>query len=174
MKYVIILLIATQPHFAQEAWANHSRIYPEQLQGIPTGLALYHTPSPNYPVPTNDPDGPKYKWEHDTCIIPLLENLQIIEAGSFIWLKDKGWVPNMKFSRREAEKAFGILDKKLQKENYCFEKNTRYGNQLFAGDALWYVLATDKSGTIYKGVGIIETEAEIKNFMKATIIKAKP
>lgn len=162
MKYLIIFLITTQSLCAQEAWIDRSRIYPEQLRGISTGLILYQTPSPNYPVLTNEPDGAKYKWEHNTCIIPLLDNLQIVEAGSFIWIKEKGWLPNMKFSKKEAKKAFGILDKKLKKETYCFEKNTRFGNDLFAGDALWYVLAKDPSGMIYKGVGIIETEAELQ------------
>ncbi len=50
-----------------------------------------------------------------------------------------------------------------KKERYLLSrKNYRYGNNLFAGDALWFVIAKDKNGKLFKGVGLIETEKELK------------
>ena len=31
-----------------------------------------------------------------------------------------------------------------------------------SGDALWYILARDRQGRLYKGMGLIETEADVQ------------
>ncbi len=148
---------------AQETWTDRSRIYPDRLRNIPTGLLLYHSPNPNYPEVNTEKEGAAYKWVHSTCVIAQIDDLQVVEAGSFIWTQQSGWIPNMKFGPGEVARRFGNSEEVLQKETtYCFDGNTRYSNQLFGGDALWYVLARDSSGNLYKGVGIIETESEIQ------------
>ncbi len=162
MKYIFLALFAVQMARAQDTWTDRSRIYPDRLRYIPTGLILYHSPSPNYPEETNTPEGPAFKWEHDTCVRALEEGLRLIEAGSFIWMEDRGWYPNMNFSKSQTRRVFGIRGKLEKSATYCFEGNTRYGNQRFAGDALWYVIAEDADGKRYKGVGIIETEENIQ------------
>lgn len=144
-------------------WLDKGRIYPEKLRNTPTALLLYHTPDPNYPIPGTRPKKSKYLWVHDTCIIALKPNLTVVEAGSFIWVKGKGWVANMQLNAKEAAKAFKIKNGQvLKNKTYCYPKNTRYGNTLYAGDALWYVIAKDENNKNYKGVGIIETEAELQ------------
>lgn len=45
---------------------------------------------------------------------------------------------------------------------YTFARNYRYASGaqgLYGGDALWYILARDKAGRLYKGMGLLETEA---------------
>ncbi|MET1260251.1 hypothetical protein ABV409_12960 [Flagellimonas sp. DF-77] len=148
--------------WGQQAWTDRNRIYPDKLKQLPVALTLYHTPNPDHPEPS-DSDGVAYEWVHETCITPLRSDLQIVEVGSFIWTKANGWIQNMELGKREFKKRFGATASKLIKgKTYCYPKNTRLGNELFAGDALWYVLAEDQEGQRYKGVGIIETEATLK------------
>ena len=54
----------------------------------------------------------------------------------------------------------GVLKKG---KTYTFEQNFRFDNQLYGGDALWYVIAEDPNGKRYKGMAIIETESEVNH-----------
>ena len=160
-KIVVLILLGFQFNYGQEAWTSKNRILPDKLRGIATALILTHSPNPNYPE-LNPNKGPKYIWDHTTCIQPMLSNLEIVEVGSFIWTESQGWIQNMNLDARAFKKRFKTKQKLLlQNESYCYEKNIRYGNQLFAGDSLWYVLAKDEQGQLFKGIGIIETEGEL-------------
>ncbi|MEN1784939.1 MAG: hypothetical protein AAGF77_07325 [Bacteroidota bacterium] len=155
-----LLVVTTK---AQEAWTNKNRILPDRLRGIPTALRLTHDPNPNYPERNPEPNGPTYLWDHTTCITPLHADLEIVEVGSFIWSATKGWIPNMKLNKKAFKRRFRTDSTQLvQNETYCYPKNLRSGNTLFAGDALWFVLAKDKQGQLFKGIGIIETEGKLK------------
>jgi len=82
-------------------------------------------------------------------------DLGVIGAGSYIWYSAAGWQANVKLAKKEFAQRFnckgGILEKG---KRYTFEKNYRYGDQLYGGDALWYVLAKDKEEKVHKGMAL--------------------
>ncbi|MBC7398830.1 MAG: hypothetical protein H7289_02705 [Mucilaginibacter sp.] len=168
MKKLILLFImltGATHLLAQETWTDHSRLLPDVLRSIPTGIVIYHMPSPVWPeLNTDTANYPgKYVWKHSTRITTEAGELEVIEAGSFIWWKDKGWTANIKLDKKEFAERFnckdGIL---LSGHNYTFLKNYRHGDGMYAGDALWFVLAKDKNGRIYKGLALVETEGKLK------------
>ena len=168
MKKLIILLpilLITSSLFAQKGWTDHSRILPDTLRKIPVAITIFHNPNPNYPI-LNDTKGEfegKYVWKHSTFVRSETEDLEVISMGSFIWYSAKGWFTNVQYSKADFAEKLKCKDGILRKGiTYIFKKNYRFGDGLYGGDALWYVLAKDKNGKIYKGIGLIETEGELR------------
>jgi hypothetical protein len=153
------------PLFAQKGWTDHSRILPDTLRKVPVGITIFHNPNPNYPI-LNDVKGEydgKYVWKHSTFVRSEMEDLEVISAGSFIWYSEEGWFTNVQYSKADFAEKFNCKNGILKKgQTYVFKKNYRFGDNLYGGDALWYVLAKDKKGKIYKGMAIIETEGSLK------------
>ncbi len=87
--------------------------------------------------------------------------LTVVEAGSFIWYDATGWHPNLSYTLAEFTEAFHCPGGRLRPgKTYIYPKNWRFGKQAYGGDALWYVIARDRAGRIYKGYGLIETEGK--------------
>ena len=165
LLFICLVFVSSASIYAQEAWTNKSRILPDNLRLIPTTLTLQHSPNPKFPELLEESNNEaKYVWKSSTTVCSTSQDLEIVEAGSFIWFSPDGWKQNMLLSKEDFMDRFncegGILKTGVC---YTFEKNYRYGNQLYGGDALWFVIAKDKQGKLYKGFGIIETEGELKN-----------
>ncbi|MEM9895084.1 MAG: hypothetical protein AAF789_01830 [Bacteroidota bacterium] len=167
-KVCLFLLIANGALITstsgQEVWSDKTRVLPNKLRKVRTILTLSHLPNPDHPEEAEEESKWKYIWKHSTTICSPYEDLEVIEAGSFIWYTSDGWKENVQLSRREFIKRFEC-PKGLLKKGHCYtyEKNYRFGNTLYGGDALWYVLAKDANGELVKGFGIIETEKELKD-----------
>lgn len=154
---------------SQEVWSNKSRILPDELRNIPDIIHIHHSPNPNYAEPNTDKktSDTDYVWKHMTTVISPIHSLEVIKAGSYIWYSEKGWQLNAQYDKKQFSNRFNCSKGQLVKGTaYTFEKNYRWGNQLYGGDALWYVLAKDKDGTIYKGIGLIETEGQLISTLK--------
>ena len=92
-----------------------------------------------------------------------MEDLEVVSMGSFIWYSEEGWFTNVQYSKADIIEKLNCKDGILRKgKTYIFKKNYRFGDDLYGGDALWYILAKDKNGKIYKGTGLIETEGQLK------------
>ncbi len=160
----------TKQNIQQNAWSDKTRILPDTLRRVPVGITLYHSPNPNYPE-INDTktdikttNNGKYVWKHSTFVRAETEDLEVVAAGSFIWFSEKGWFTNVQYDKKEFSEKFACKNGVLKKgEVYCFKNNFRFGDNLYGGDALWFVLAKDKNGKIYKGMGLIETEDQLIN-----------
>jgi len=154
---------------AQEAWTDKTRILPDLLRQVPVALFIQHSPNPNFPE-VNDTGSNKkwdYVWKHSTTVCSPLMKLDIVKAGSFIWYDETGWKENVSYDKKDFKKRFQCKAGVLEKDGcYTFQKNYRWSSQLYGGDALWYVLAKDENGKLYKGMAIIETESELKNEKK--------
>ncbi|MBE9661800.1 hypothetical protein [Mucilaginibacter myungsuensis] len=164
--FTIIFFICALTASAQQGWTERSRLLPDQLRNIATGILVYHSPSPVYPEPNLDATTPygKYVWKHSTYAMAQTEDLEVVAAGSYIWIKDKGWMPNMKLSKDEFADEFDCKDAMLKKGRiFTFKKNYRFGDAIYGGDALWFVIAKDKQGKLYKGYGLVETEGELRS-----------
>ncbi|MCC3157475.1 hypothetical protein LJ737_09505 [Hymenobacter sp. 15J16-1T3B] len=150
---------------AASGWTDHSRVLPDKLRRVPVGLSLWHAPNPNYPEPNPERPG-GYVWKHQTTVRADVADLEIVECGSFIWYSAAGWQQNMRETPAEFAELFQCPGGRLQQgRSYTFPRNYRYADsaqRLYGGDALWYILAKDKQGRLYKGMGLIETEADVQ------------
>jgi hypothetical protein len=165
MKTILIgllLVCCTFRPYAQTAWTDQSRILPDQLRNLPTAIFMGHSPSPVYPALNLLAAYPgKYSWKHETEAMAKM-NLEVVAAGSYLWLGAKGWVANMKLDKSDFAKLFHCKNGRLKKnKTYTFVQNYRYGDQLSAGDALWFVIAKDQNGQHYKGIALVETESKL-------------
>lgn len=163
--FLIATLIFGVQSWSQEAvWSNKSRVLPDALRKVPEAITIKHNPNPNYPEKTTEADKSDYQyvWRHATSITALEQDLTVKYAGSYIWYNEEGWKKNVFYDKKKFAKRFncpkGVLKKGI---TYTFEKNYRWGNQTYGGDALWYVIAEDEEGNLYKGMSILETESEI-------------
>ncbi|MBC6696545.1 hypothetical protein [Hymenobacter sp. BT190] len=173
MKTLLLLLALSAapaaPLLAQTtpatAWTDHTRVLPDKLRQVPVGLTIWHSPNPNYPEPNPDKPG-TYVWKHSTMLRSEVGELEVVECGSFIWYDARGWQQNMVETPAEFAEIFRCPGGHLQAgRTYTFAENYRYADsarQLYGGDALWYILARDKAGRLYKGLGLLETEATVR------------
>lgn len=168
MRYTFLLVTIFLSHIlTAQDWTDKTRVLPDELCKVPVALYIIHGPNPNYPeaADKNDRKGFKYVWRHSTSVMAPDKDLTVIQAGSFIWYSEEGWKKNVDYDRKLFAKRFKCPKGKIEAgKTYTFEKNYRWGNDLYGGDALWYVLAEDEEGNLYKGIGLLETESElIKN-----------
>lgn len=146
------------------AWTDHSRVLPDELRRLPVGLTLWHSPGVVYPVP--NPAAPSgYVWKHSTQVRAETADLEVVVCGSYIWYSAAGWQRNLRETPAEFAELFQCPGGKLKRGvTYTFRKNYRYADsarQLYGGDALWFIIAKDAQGRLYKGYGLVETEAEV-------------
>lgn len=162
---LLSILFITSISFAQKGWSDHTRILPDTLRKVPVAISLFHNNNPCYPI-LNDTKGEydgKYVWKHSTFVRSEMEDLEVVSMGSFIWYSEEGWFTNVQYSKADVIEKLNCKDGILRKgKTYIFKKNYRFGDDLYGGDALWYILAKDKNGKIYKGIGLIETEGQLK------------
>lgn len=145
---------------AQSGWTNKSRLMPDKLRELPVGILMSHDPNPCYPELIGD----TYYWKHHTMATATNKQLTVIECGSFIWYDASGWHANMNYPPEEFAKAFNCPHAIMKAgKTYTYQKNWRYGNKPYGGDALWYIIAKDKDGKLYKGTALIETEDKVLN-----------
>ena len=162
--YVLLFCLISSCACTQESWPDKTRVLPEALRKIPVAIYIQHGPNPNYPEPNDTGRNPqqKYVWKHETTVCSPMKELTVIKVGSFIWYNESGWKENVQYNKKDFKKRF-VCPKGILKAGDCytFKENYRWGSNLYGGDALWYVLAKDKSGKVYKGIGLLETEAEL-------------
>ncbi|MBO0358852.1 hypothetical protein J0X19_12920 [Hymenobacter sp. BT186] len=161
----VVSVRAQTSSVAPAAWPDHSRVLPDKLRQVPVGITLWHTPNPIYPEPNPQQPG-GYVWKHSTMVRSEVGELEVVECGSFIWYSAEGWKANLRETPAEFAELFNCPGAQLRAgQTYTFQKNYRYADNaqsLYGGDALWYILAKDKTGKLYKGIGLIETEAKVK------------
>lgn len=154
---ILFLLSTITVLFAQSDWTNKNRLLPDKLREVPVAINVWHDPNPCYPVK----EGDTYFWKHSTYVQATAQTLTVVACGSFIWYDATGWHANMDYSAKDFEEAFECPGGILQKgKTYTYKKNWRFGKQAYGGDALWYVIAKDANGKLYKGTALIETESK--------------
>jgi hypothetical protein len=155
LAIIIITSLSITNSFSQDVWPDRTRVLPQKLRRVPVGLSMWHDRPFIVPEKTDS----TYFWKHTTTIRAEVADLEFIEAGSFIWYDASGWKQNMVLNRQDLAEDFGCKDGKFPKSKpFVFKKNWRRGRQPYGGDALWYVLAKDKKGVLYKGYALVETE----------------
>ena len=162
-SFLVIAIITLASQLSAQDWSDKTRVLPDELRKVPIALYIIHVPNPNYPelASQKDSKGFQYVWKHSTKVYSPDKDLQVIQAGSYIWYNEEGWKKNVDFNRNKFAKLFKCPKGKIKAGvHYTFEKNYRWGNNLYGGDAMWYVLAKDDEGNIYKGIGLLETEGE--------------
>jgi polyisoprenoid-binding protein YceI len=134
-----------------------NRLLPEKLRGIDYGIQGSHFPNPTYATLE---DG-MYVWKHDTSVKATFEDLQIVEYGSYIYT-DKGWYLRVTYDNQFFAKTYNCKDGILKKgKTYTDPTSWRKSEKLFAGDAMWFYIAKNKAGKLFKGTALVETEAKL-------------
>lgn len=163
LSLLILTLFLCFNLFGQD-WSDKTRVLPDELRKVPVSIYIQHNPNPNYPEVAESNKDYKYVWKHSTSITSPNKELKVISAGSFIWYNEEGWKKNVDYNRRTFSKRFNCPKGILKVgETYTFNENYRFGNNLYGGDALWYIIAEDDNGNTYKGMAILETESELLN-----------
>jgi len=131
-----------------------NRLLPKRLRGIPVGIQAGHGPNPVIPV---FEDG-LYVWKHDTTVKSLVGDLQIVEFGSYIYT-DAGWMLRVVFTPEDFTRMYRCPGARLKKNvTYRDPASWRKSERPVAGDAMWFYIAKDSRGQLYKGIAPIETE----------------
>ncbi len=132
------------------------RLLPRKLRGLPVGILVLHHPNPVHPVR----EGGKVVWRHDTTVQSLVGDLRLVEFGAYVYT-DAGWRLRTTMPPADFARAYRCPKAKLRKGVvYRNPDNARWGDRATAGDALWFFLAKDARGRLYKGTGLVETEGE--------------
>lgn len=134
-----------------------NRLLPEKLRGIDYGIVGSHFPNPTY---ATFEDG-MYIWKHDTSVTATNEDLQIVEYGSYVYT-DKGWYLRVTNDTKFFQETYNCKDGILKKGKiYTDPTSWRRSETLYAGDAMWYYIAKNKEGKLFKGTALVETEAKL-------------
>ncbi len=134
-----------------------NRLLPEKLRGIDYGIQGSHFPNPTY---ATFEDG-MYVWKHDTSVTATTEDLQIVEYGSYVYT-DKGWYLRVTYDVKMFAETYNCKNGMLKKgKTYTDPSSWRRSEKLVSGDAMWFYIAKNKEGKLYKGTALIETEAKL-------------
>ncbi len=132
------------------------RLLPRKLRNIPFGINAAHFPNPCYADFKNN----KYVWKHNTTV-SVTQNLQLVEYGSFVFTK-KGWYLRVTYTAKDFDEHYGTKNGQLQSGVvYTDPTSWRMSDSLYAGDAMWYYIAKDSYGNLFKGIAPIETEGQL-------------
>ena len=145
-----------------------NRLLPEKLRNINYGIVGSHFPNPTY---ATFEDG-MFVWKHNTSVISQSEDLTIVEYGSYVYT-DKGWYLRVTYDNKMFEKTYNCKSGILKKgKTYTDLASWRRSEALISGDAMWFYIAKDKAGKLFKGTAVIETEAKLvtENNLKNTKI----
>ena len=134
-----------------------NRLLPEKLRRIDYGILGTHFPNPTYATLE---DG-MYVWKHDTSVKSTSEDLEIVEYGSYVYT-DKGWYLRVTYDKKMFEETYNCKNGILKKgKTYTDPTSWRRSEKLISGDAMWFYIAKNKAGKLFKGTALIETEAKL-------------
>ncbi|MGL4599352.1 MAG: YceI family protein [Bacteroidia bacterium] len=135
-----------------------NRLLPKKLRGLPYGLFGSHDPNPTFA----DFEDSMYVWKHNTTIQSVVGDLTLIEYGSFVWT-DNDWYQRVSYTAKDFDEHYGCKNGELKAGIvYTDPKSWRRQEVLTGGDAMWYYIAKDKNGKLWKGIALIETEGVLR------------
>ncbi len=153
-------LIPSQDTTDKEA----NRLLPKKLRGLPYGLFGNHDPNPTFA----DFEDSMYVWKHNTTIQSVVGDLTLVEYGSFVWT-DNDWYQRVSYTATDFEEHYGCKNGELKAGIvYTDPKSWRRQEVLTGGDAMWYYIAKDKQGKLWKGIALIETEGVLRQVANDT------
>lgn len=134
-----------------------NRLLPEKLRAINYGIIGTHFPNPTYATFENG----MYVWKHDTSVQSMKEDLEIVEYGSYVYT-DKGWYLRVTYDKKMFEEIYNCKNGILRKgKTYTDPSSWRRSDKLISGDAMWFYIAKNKAGKLFKGTALVETEAKL-------------
>lgn len=167
LAVTLIFILSTGFKAIDDQQTEPNRLLPEKLRGIDYGILGSHFPNPTYAV---FEDG-MYVWKHDTSVKATSEDLQIIEYGSYVYT-DEGWYLRVSYTPEDFEKTYHCKNALLKKgKTYTDPTSWRRSEKLFGGDAMWFYLAKNKDGKLFKGTALVETEAKLVTEKEPSITK---
>jgi alpha-tubulin suppressor-like RCC1 family protein len=136
-----------------------------ELEGLPTGLTVTHTPNP-VKARVGGPSGRRYAWVFGTTVTPTgSDTVTITEFGFFVWIED-GWVfsnfTGRPFTGEHFAEWYGCPDARILPDHECTD-GSGWGSRdaLQASRTRWYYIGVTSSGQRVKGEAILEVLAEV-------------
>ena len=140
--FLVILHFFTGFSFAQD---NPDAPLPDKFTSLNKALELNHFPKVVHPVPGEGKEDFAWYWKHNTAVLAS-EHCQVTEAGAYLYIGGE-WTLRVGFTPKEFSKLFGCPKGRLSPgQPYTFDENWRTDQQLRAGWAAWYVIATNDQG----------------------------
>lgn len=156
--FTLILLFSTSLLLAQSDYGTPTNEpLPEKIQNLRRAIDVLHFPKENDPIKIDN----RYHWIHATSILCKESNITITEYGAYIFYSGQ-WNLRQVYPLDEIDKTFGTDNQEMnQAEPYTWPKNSRIGDQLFGGWALWYFIGKTPSGEVICGYETINTTSNL-------------
>ncbi len=138
---------------------------PLEIMNIPDAIIIKHTPATPYAVKPKE-DTANFYWFYKTSVKASFEDLEITEFGSYTWDGLKwvfGNVTSKPFEPKDFAEWYSCKKWKLKKGvEYTDPNNWNYSSVLKDGKILWYYIARNKKGELFKGTAIVDYTGEMK------------
>lgn len=138
---------------------------PLEIMNIPDAIIIKHTPATPYAVKPKE-DTANFYWFYKTSVKASFEDLEITEFGSYTWDGLKwvfGNVTGKPFEPKDFAEWYSCKKWKLKKGvEYTDPNNWNYSSVLKDGKILWYYIARNKKGELFKGTAIVDYTGEMK------------
>jgi hypothetical protein len=153
---------ATAQALAQRAFSEEKL---QELERLPTGLTVEHTPNP---VKASDggPSGRRYTWLYRTTVTSARsDTVTITDFGAFVWFGDR-WVftnfTGKPFTSQDFADWYACPDARILPGRECSDsRNWSGSDSLRAQRGRWYYIGVTGSGQRVKGEAIIEELAAV-------------
>jgi hypothetical protein len=137
---------------------------PEKLENIPDGIEVINIPD-TVRAAKIEGDTNNYYWFHKTSVKALNEDLEITEFGAYHWDYgdwEFGTVTGKPFTKKDFEDWYNCKSGKLIKgKEYTDKKNWSRLPELQNSIVLWYYLAKNEKGEIFKGTAMVVCLTEL-------------
>jgi hypothetical protein len=141
---------------------RHPRLV--ELESLPVGLEVLHTPNPTKAqegVLTGFP----YGWRYETAVRALGGPVRIEEFGSFAW-QDRRWVftnfTGEPFYAEQFAEWYSCPEATVTDTLACANSFNWTGNtRVESGRMLWYFIGVDEQGRRVKGQAVAEQLGEL-------------
>ena len=154
---ILFILNSSFGFNTKSSQSEPNRLLPEKLRTLDYGIVGAHFPNPTYATLE---DG-MYVWKHNTSVKSTTEDLEVVEYGSYVYT-DKGWYLRVTYDKKMFSETYNCKNGILKKgKTYTDPSSWRRSEKLTSGDAMWFYIAKNKAGKLFKGTALVETEAKL-------------
>ncbi len=139
---------------------------PDKLKNIPTGLEVKNTPNVVYATITVEKKDSIYYWYHETSVKAINEDLEITEFGAYGWVLNHwefGTITGKPFTDKDFAEWYNCKHAKIKKGKKFTDKHNWSRNMTLLQDkVLWYYIAKNGKGELFKGTAMVDYLPELK------------
>jgi hypothetical protein len=159
VRALLVLLICSSWCLAEEKPARLPTL--EEVRKVPVGLKVTHAPTEASAV-TGAETGFNYTWFFRTTVTAIDADVSILYFSFFV-KRDDEWVHGKVFTPEEFAEWYACPDGLVRKgESFSDAQNWSAGDDLSAGQVIWYFVGKRKDGTVVHGEAEVTLLAKLK------------